>query len=213
MFGDGPLSFQEWATKEPHPVAVVQDAVLAFLRGRKDAVLYGGHAVNAYVSESRYTADVDLASPRPAELAQELRALLRERFQIAVRLLEERDGTGYRIFQVRKPRNRHLVDVRPIAVLPPVRRLRKVLVAAPPELIAAKVIRMVARRKSPQAFQDQADSYHLLLAFPELKKEEGPVAERLRAAQASDDVTTAWKDLIAQDIQAEDEDAKFDWSR
>ena len=29
---------------------------------------------------------------------------------------------------------------------------------------------------------DKADLYRLLLTFPDLKKEEGPVAERLRAA-------------------------------
>ena len=31
----------------------------------------GGQAVNAYVAESRWTEDVDIASPRAAELAEE----------------------------------------------------------------------------------------------------------------------------------------------
>ena len=53
MFGDGPLTFREWATREPHPLAVIHDAVLEFLRGRKDAVLYGAQAVNAYVDRVR----------------------------------------------------------------------------------------------------------------------------------------------------------------
>jgi hypothetical protein len=210
MFGDGSLTFREWATKEPHPLAVVHDAVLEFLRGRKDAVLYGAQAVNAYVTEARMTEDVDIASPRAAELADELRTFLRERFHMTLRVRNVKGGAEYRIDQVRKPKDRHLVDVRPVAALPPTRRVRKVLVAAPPEVIAGKVIRMVERRKSPKAYQDQADLYRLLLAFPELKTEEGPAADRLRGAGANEEVMSAWKELVAQDIQPEDEDAKFE---
>ena len=51
---------------------MIQDTVLSSLRNRKDAVLFGAQAVNAYVEESRLTQDVDIASPRAAELAQEL---------------------------------------------------------------------------------------------------------------------------------------------
>ena len=42
MFGDGSLSFQEFVMREPLPKATIQDAVLEFLRDRKDAVLFGG---------------------------------------------------------------------------------------------------------------------------------------------------------------------------
>ena len=63
MFGDGSLTFREFAMREPHPLAVIHDAVLEFLRGRNDAVLFGAQAVNAYVAESRMTQDVDIASP------------------------------------------------------------------------------------------------------------------------------------------------------
>ena len=55
MFGDGALTFREFATREPLPLATIHDAVLDFLRGRDDAVLYGAQAVNAYVDESRMT--------------------------------------------------------------------------------------------------------------------------------------------------------------
>src|SRR5437667_12426786 len=98
MFGDGSLTFREFAMREPHPLAIIHDAVLEFLRGRKDAVLYGAQAVNAYVAESRMTQDVDIASPRAAELAEELRAFLRERFRIAARVREAKGGIGYRIY-------------------------------------------------------------------------------------------------------------------
>ena len=37
MFGDGSLTFREFMTREPHPLATIHDAVLEFLRGRDDA--------------------------------------------------------------------------------------------------------------------------------------------------------------------------------
>ncbi len=49
MFGDGSLTFREFIMREPLPLATIHDAVLEFLRGRTDAVLFGAHAVNAYV--------------------------------------------------------------------------------------------------------------------------------------------------------------------
>src|SRR5437870_12177802 len=107
MFGDGSLTFQEFVMREPHPLAVIQDAVLEFLRGRDDAVLYGAQAVNAYVKEARMTQDVDIASTRAEELADELRAFLNKRSHIAVRVRNVSEGIGYRIYQVRKPEYRH----------------------------------------------------------------------------------------------------------
>src|SRR5258707_11889997 len=118
MFGDGSLTFREFAMREPLPLATIHDAVLEFLRGRTDAVLFGAHAVNAYVEESRMTQDVDILSPRAAELAEELRRHLAEKFQIAVRIRTVADGKGHRLYQIRKPKNRHLVDVRAVDGLP-----------------------------------------------------------------------------------------------
>jgi 4-hydroxy-tetrahydrodipicolinate reductase len=46
--------------REPLPLATIHDAVLEYLRGRDDAVLFGSHAVNAYVTEARMTQDVDI---------------------------------------------------------------------------------------------------------------------------------------------------------
>src|SRR5216117_1055469 len=118
MFGDGPLTFQEFMMREPLPLATIHDAVLEFLRGRDDAVLFGAQAVNAYVGEPRMTQDVDLLSPRAAQLAQELRDLLRDRFQVAVRVQEIGEGRGYRLFQVREAGDRDLVDIRPVETMP-----------------------------------------------------------------------------------------------
>jgi hypothetical protein len=210
MFGDGALTFREAMMRELLPLATIHDAILfEFLPGRDDAVLYGAQAVNAYVDESRMTQDVDIASPRAEALAEELRAFLNKRFHIAVRVRDIREGLGYRIYQVQKPKNRHLVDVRPVEALPPTKRVKKVLVVSPPELIANKVMSMIGRQHKPKGLIDRADLYRLLLTFPELKSAEGPVADRLRAAGATAEVMAAWKDLGAQEILPEDEDEKF----
>ncbi len=87
--------------------------------------------------------------------------------------------------------------------------MKKVLVVTPPELIANKVAAYTHRRHKPKAGTDWRDLAILLLTFPELKKEEGPVAERLRAAEAGPDVMAAWKELVAQDIRAEEDDEEF----
>jgi hypothetical protein len=209
MFGDGSLTFREFMMREPLPLATIHDAVLDFLRGRDDAVLFGAQAVNAYVEESRMTQDVDIASPRAEELAEELRAFLNKRFHIAVRVRSIREGIGYRIYQVQKPKNRHLVDVRPIDVLPPCQRIARVLVVTPPELIAGKVMAWTQRQGKPKAGTDWRDLAMLLLTFPELKTLDGPVAERLRAAGASPEMLRAWKDLVAQKILPEDDADEF----
>src|SRR5438270_5707159 len=94
--GAGALAFREFAMHEPLPLATIHDAVLEFLRGRDDAVLFGAQAVNAYVDESRMTQDVDIMSPRAVELAEELRTYLNKRLHIAVRVRRVREGIGYR---------------------------------------------------------------------------------------------------------------------
>jgi hypothetical protein len=195
--------------REPVPLATIHDAVLEFLRDRKDAVLYGAQAVNAYVSESRMTQDVDIASTGGREFAEELRAYLNQRFNMAVRVRNIRKGLGNRIYQVQKAENRHLVDIRPVEELPPAKRIKKVLVVTPPELLAGKVAAWVRRRGKPKAGTDWRDQALLLLTFPDLKTEEGPVAERLHAAGAGPEVMAAWKELVAQEIIPEDEDEKF----
>src|ERR1044072_6003731 len=118
MLNAGVLTFQEFAMREPLPLATLHDAVLEFLRGREDVVVFGATAVNAYVSEPRMTQDIDLMSTRAAELAEEMRAYLAERFHIAVRVRVIGDGKGFRVFQIRQEGNRHLVDLRPVPKLP-----------------------------------------------------------------------------------------------
>ena len=60
MLNAGVLTFREFEMQETLPLATIQDAVLEFLRGRKDVVVFGAQAVNAYVNEPRMTQDLSL---------------------------------------------------------------------------------------------------------------------------------------------------------
>lgn len=194
---------------EPLPLATLHQAVLEWLRGRQDVVVFGAQAVNAYVSEPRMTEDVDLLSTQADEVAQELCSALKERFHIAVRVRRIGTGRGLRVFQMRKTGNRHLVDLRSVETLPKAQRIAGVLVLAPADLIASKVVAYHQRRGQPKSGTDWRDLAMLLLTFPALKCNPGPVGECLQASGAGPEVLEAWKELAAQDIQLPGEDE--DW--
>jgi hypothetical protein len=210
IFGEGTLTFQEYAVQEPLPLATIHQAVLEFLSGREDAVLFGAHAVNAYVGEPRMTQDVDVLALRGEAFAEELRVYLHERFNIAVRTREIREGIGYRIYQVRKPKNRHLVGVRPVDALPPHQRIANVPIVTPAELIAGKVRAYHERKGQPKGGTDWRDLALLLLAYPALKARSGEVRERLAASGAEPDVLATWDDIVAQRIESGNEDEEFE---
>jgi hypothetical protein len=209
MFDAGVLTFREFVMREPLPLATIQTAVLEFLRGRDDAVIFGAQAVNAYVDEARMTQDIDLLSPRAEALIEELREHLTQQFHIALRVRRVAEGRGYRLFQVRKTGNRHLVDIRPVETLPDAQRMAGVLVMTPAALVASKVIAFHQRRGKPKSGTDWRDLAMLLLTFPELKREPGPVGEYLRTGGADLGILTAWQEIVAQEIQATDEDEEF----
>ncbi|HYR75007.1 MAG TPA: nucleotidyl transferase AbiEii/AbiGii toxin family protein [Pyrinomonadaceae bacterium] len=196
--------------REQLPLATIHDAVLQFLRGRDDAVVFGAQAVNAYVGEARMSQDIDLVSTRAVELAEELREHLSECFHITVGESVIGAGKGHRLFQIHKPHNRHLVDLRPAESLPRAERIEEVLVMSPPELIAQKVISYHARRGQPKAGTDWRDLAMLLLTFPELKKERGVVSGALRSMKAGEDVMKAWSELVAQEIVETEDDSEFE---
>src|SRR5258706_8684724 len=210
MLNAGSLTFEEFAMREQLPLATIHDAVLEFLRGRDDAVVFGAQAVNAYVSEPRMSQDIDLVSTRATELAEELREYLSERFHIAVRVRVIGAGKGYRLFQIQKPRNRHLVDVRTTESLPHAERIEDVLVMSPPELIAHKVIAYHTRRGQPKSGTDWRDLAMLLLTFPELKQEQGAVSEALKSIGANEEAMKTWSELVAQEIVEPEEDGDFE---
>jgi len=196
--------------REPLPLAVVHEAVLDFLRGRDDVVVFGATAVNAYVSEPRMTQDIDLMSTHAAELAEELRAYLSERFHIAVRVRVIGEAKGYRVFQIRKEGNRHLVDVRPVTSLPASQNVEDVPIVSPAELIALKVVSYHTRRGKPKSFSDRRDLAMLLLAFPDLKTESGPVESSLKSLGVSQAVMNSWRELVSEEIQESNDEEEFD---
>ena len=196
--------------REPLPLATVHEAVLEFLRGRDDVVVFGATAVNAYVSEPRMTQDIDLMSPRAAELAEELRQYLSDRFHIAVRVRVIGEGKGYRVFQIQKTGNRHLLDLRPVTSLPASQRIDDILIVSPPELIALKVVSYHTRRGRPKAFSDRRDLAMLFLAFPELKNESGAVERSLRSLGVAEEVLNSWRELVAEEIPESNDDDEFD---
>lgn len=195
--------------REPLPLATIHSAVLEFLKDMDDSALFGAQAVNAYVDESRMTQDVDILSVRGEELAEELRQFLNKRFHIAVRIREIGDGRGYRLYQVQKPKNRHLVDVRPVPSLPPTKRVQRILVLSPEELIASKVIAYHERKGQPKSGTDWRDIAMLLLRFPKLKDEAGLVRERLLATGADASVLATWKQIVHEKIAAQRDEDEF----
>ena len=195
--------------QERLPLATIQNAILHFLRNRDDVVVFGAQAVNAYVGEPRMTQDIDLLSPRAQELAEELRAYLSEQFHIAVRIRTVGEGHGYRLYQVQKSGNRHLVDLRAVKNLPLAHRIEQVLIMAPVELIASKVISYYHRRGKPKAGTDWRDLAMLLLKFPELKSNSSAVADSLVASRANPAILAVWQEIVATEIKPEDDEDEF----
>jgi hypothetical protein len=206
LLADAPLTFREFVMLEEVPLAAIFREVLEFLGGRTDAVLFGAHAVNAYCDPERMTQGVDLLSTHAGELAESVRERLADRLRIAVRVREVVPGQGFRVYQVRKPANRHLVDVRQTESLPSSQHFAGVQVIAPPELVAMKVVSMVSRAGRPKAGTDLVDVQRLLLAFPDLKVEEGPVIARLRDLSASDDVLARWRQIAHTPIEPDEDE-------
>ena len=209
VLGEGTLTFREFAVKEKLPLSGIHNAVLEFLQGRDDAVVYGAQAVNAYVDEPRMTQDVDILSDRASALAAELRGHLHTLFRISIRVRTIKDGLAFRLYQVRKPKNRHLVDIRLVEELPPARRISKILVMTPDALVASKVIAFHQRRGKPKSGTDWRDIAMLLLAFPKLKSDPGPVTDSLVGAGVEHAILSTWKELSSQEMLPEEEDAGY----
>jgi hypothetical protein len=209
MLNAGVLTFKEFAMREPLPLATIHEAVLEFLRGRKDVAVFGATAVNAYAAEPRMTQDIDLMSTRAEELAEELRAYLGERFHIAVRVRVVGQKKGYRLFQSQKTGNRHLVDVRPVDSLPESQVIEEIQVLTPTQLIARKALSFHSRRGQPKGFSDMRDLAILFLTFPEMKRESGAVSNALKALGATAEEMTAWRELVAQELRAPNDDDEF----
>lgn len=199
------LTFQEFVMHEPLPLSTIQGAILEFLQGRDDAVLFGAQAVNAYVAEPRATQDVDIMSNRAHEFAEELRQYLSDRFHIAVRVREIRDK-GLRIYQTRKEGNRHLVDVRIQPEFPDNEIVEGIRILTPPELIAAKVTAFISRYGQEKSWTDRRDLTALLRRFPTLKSRDGDVQRLLVSRGVDDKVLSFWFEIVDEELIDKDED-------
>ena len=209
MIGDAPGSAWEILRGSPPYSAALHLAAVRALKGRTDAALFGTHAVNALVSEVRATPDVDVLAARPAEVAAAITAAVRERCGVTLSIAEGRNGLV--LNRPDRPRGNRIADVRPVDRLPPVRRIERVLVVAPAELIAGKLAVAAARAGRPRSHSDYRDIFALLLTFPEPKAETGPVLDRLIANGASDDVLAAWNGWVVREIEPEGDADEFDW--
>ena len=209
LLADAPLTLREFVTDEPVPLASIFREILSLLATREDSVVFGAHAVNAYCEPERMTADVNVLCTDAARLADDIRAVVSARFRIAVRVREVVPG-GFRIDHLRKPRNRHLVEVRQVPQLPPFREVGGVRVVEPAELAVMKAIAIAARRGQEKGLSDRLDLHRLLRAFPDLRAENGPVPERLVALGADAAALAAWREVVRAPLEVDDADGDDD---
>jgi len=155
--------------RESLPLATIFREVLGHLAARKDAVVFGAHAVNAYCEPERMTADIDVLSTNAADLSEEMR-------------------------------------VRQVDVLPPHRKIEGIGVIETVELAAMKAISLTRRKRHEKGLSDRLDLYRLLRALPELRAEDGVVADRMRALGATETDLTAWREVVREPLEGgEDE--------
>jgi hypothetical protein len=82
-----------------------------------------------------------------------------------------------------------------------------VQVIEPAELAAMKAISMTARGGQEKGLSDRLDLHRLLRAFPDLRTDEGVVAERLHALDAGEAVLAAWREVVARPLAVDDDEA------
>jgi hypothetical protein len=203
---DAPLTLREYVTHEEVPLATIFREVFTFIAGRDDVVVFGAHAVNAYVEPERMTQDIDLLSLRARDLSEEIREHLGRKLTIAVRVREVLQNTGFRVYQLRSPKNRHLVDLRQTDALPESREIERVKIVAPASLLAMKVVSAAHRRGAEKGLSDRLDAHRLLNAFPELRAETGQVADRIAALAKEPAVADLWRELVHERLEGEADD-------
>lgn len=202
---DTPITLREIAMRQSPPLSAVFSVVYDYLREHDGVVLFGSHAVNVYVEPPRMTSDIDIMASNAEAVAEDIRELLARTFHIAVRVRVVAGGEGFRVYQIAEPKNRHFVDVRHAAVLPPSRLFDSVAVIDPIELVLAKLGSYTARCRTPKGLTDKVDLHRLLAAFPELLEVKGPIDTRLR--DAPDAICRSWEAIRSEDIEADDDDA------
>ena len=192
--------------RESIPLATIHHRVLTYLKGRTDVAIFGAHAVNVYVDEFRMTQDVDVMALHAEALATAIRDHLHQELKIATRVRSVANGKGFRVYQVQKPTNRHLVDLRQVDQLPECQLNDGIQVVAPLELIVLKIIGMTARRHTPKGLTDHADLMRLLLKYPTYKTSPHLVADLLEQHSADQQAQQLWQEISSQSFQANDDE-------
>jgi hypothetical protein len=208
LLADAPLTFREFAMQEPLPLATIFRSIFEFLTKGSDLVLFGAHAVNAYCEPERMTQDVDLLALDAEAAAEALRAHLFAAFHVAIRIREVSKHDAYRVYQVRDPKNRHLVDVRQVNALPPFRIQEGIQVVAPETLAAFKLLALHSRANKPKGGTDLVDLRRLLLAQPQLAADEGilTVSAIIAELGGSPAVLDRWRELATTPQEPDDDD-------
>ncbi len=65
------------------------------------------------------------------------------------------------------------------------------------------------RRGQPKSGTDRRDLALLLLTFPDLKRDPGPVSDRLQTIGVEAAVMTLWRELVSQEVLPEEDDDEF----
>jgi hypothetical protein len=206
---DAPLTLREYVTHQKVPLADIFRAVAGFLSGRRDVVVFGAQAVNAYVGakDERMTSDLDVISTRAAGVAEEIRAHLATKFRLAVRVRAmTKKGAGYRVYQIMKPQNRPLVDVRQEERLPDHTSKGGVRIVEPITLLAMKVKSYVERKNQIKGDTDRVDIRRLLRRFPKLRKERGEVTAKLVADGVSATVLATWFEFVRERLDPDSDE-------
>ena len=173
----------------------IQRSLLTFLQKRSDVVIFGAYAVNAYLkpSEVRMTTDIDIQALQGQLLVAQISDRLRQEFYIATRSREVKSNQAWRIYQVLKSGNRHLVDIRQVDRLPEFEVINQIQVLSPLELIISKIISAYARQNQPKGFSDLRDLYSLILTFPQL-------VNQIKIPSENERIRDFWNDVQLQQI-------------
>jgi hypothetical protein len=59
---------------------------------------------------------------------------------------------------------------------------------------------------SPKAGTDLVDVQRLLLAFPELKSEEGVVTDQLRRMNSQEEILSRWREIVQAPIEPDEDE-------
>jgi hypothetical protein len=75
--------------------------------------------------------------------------------------------------------------------------------------VAMKVCAFARRRLTPKGATDLADLRRLLLAYPDLRSESGPVADALKTVSGTPEAVKAWIELTHEPAIGDDEDEGY----